>query len=219
MVVWRMIRDLAVPVAALVVTLGAAIPAMAQDVAGAVTRLVGSAERVAAGQATPLAVGSPVRVGDSVRTGPESRLEIRFGDDSMLTLGAAADIVLDRFFYDPAAPRQQLEVVKGIFRFVGGGIARQAPDWVRLRTPVGTIGIRGTEFVGGEFAVGMPPGQLHYGFQLQSGAIDVVTPAGTVVLDEPGEGTFLPIGRLAAPTPPSLWSPEATAEAVEALRF
>ena len=39
----------------------------------------------------------------------------------------------------------------------------------------------------------MPAGQPHYGFQIQEGAIEVITPQGSVTLDEPGEGTFLPL--------------------------
>ena len=82
-----------------------------------------------------------------------------------------------------------------------------------------TIGIRGTVFVGGELTVGMPPGQPHYGFQVTEGAIEVISPGGSVVLDEPGEGTFLPLTAIAAPTPPRQWTEEEAAEAQDALAF
>ena len=42
---------------------------------------------------------------------------------------------------------------------------------------------------------------------------------GSVVLDEPGEGTFLPLDRVTAPTPVRVWTDAATAEAEDALAF
>ena len=65
----------------------------------------------------------------------------------------------------------------------------------------------------------MPAGQPHYGFQVKEGAIEVTSPGGSVVLDEAGEGTFLPLNRVAAPTPVRQWTAEETAEAEEALAF
>lgn len=187
----------------------------AQDPAGEVARLRGEASR----GNDSLAVGSQVLVGDTIRSGPGARVEIRFLDESSLTLGENAEIVIDRFFFEARGSRQSIEVLQGVFRFITGAVGKTAPDWVAVRTPVATIGIRGTDFIGGELTVGMPPGQSHYGFQLKDGAVDVVTPAGSVVLDETGEGTFLPLNRLAAPTEPNIWSPEAAAEADNAVAF
>ena len=98
-------------------------------------------------------------------------------------------------------------------------MAKLASSDVAFATPVATIGIRGTEFLGGELTVGMPVGQPHYGFQIIEGAIEVIVPGGSVILDQPGEGTFLPLTRVAAPTPVRQWTEEEAAEAVEALAF
>lgn len=106
-----------------------------------------------------------------------------------------------------------------MFRFASGQISKLAPSNVTVTTPVATIGIRGTVFLGGELTVGMPPGQPHYGFQVTEGAIEVIAPGGSVVLDEPGEGTFLPLTRIAAPTPVRQWTEEEAAEAQDALAF
>ncbi len=204
----------------LVVGLLCGLPAQAQQTAGQVERQKGSASRSAAGDTSDLTQGGRVFVGDEISTGPGARLEIRFDDQSMLTLGENARITIDQFVYAPSGDSNQaLNIVSGVFRFATGQIGKLMPSNVAFTTPVAVVGIRGTIFLGGELTVGMPPGQPHYGFQISEGAIEVTSPAGSVVLDEPGEGTFLPLTRIAAPTPVRQWTEEEAAEARAALAF
>ena len=204
----------------LVVGLLAGLPAQAQQVAGQVERQKGTASRSAAAGIIDLAMGARVYVGDEIRTGPGARLQVRFDDESMLTLGENARITIDQFVYAPSGDSSQaLAIAQGVFRFATGQIGKLMPRDVAFKTPVATVGIRGTVFLGGELTVGMPAGQPHYGFQVTEGAIEVTSPAGSVVLDEPGEGTFLPLTRVAAPTPVRQWTEEEAAEAQAALAF
>lgn len=197
-----------------------AIPAQAQQVAGKIERQNGTANRSADGTVSELELGSQVFVGDDIRTGPGGRLLILFEDESKLTLGENAQITIDQLIYNPGGDSNQaLEVVVGVFRFVSGQIAKESSSNVAFTTPVATMGIRGTEFLGGELTVGMPVGQPHYGVQIIEGAIEVISPGGSVVLDEPGEGTFLPLSRVAAPTPVRQWTVEEAAEADDAVAF
>ncbi len=196
------------------------LPAQAQQPAGQVERQKGTASRSAAGATMDLTQGARVFVGDEIRTGPGARLQIRFDDQSALTLGENARITVDQFVYTPGGDSSQgIAIVRGVFRFATGQIGKLVPRNVAFETPVAVVGIRGTVFVGGELTVGMPPGQSHYGFQITEGAIEVTSPGGSVVLDEPGEGTFLPLTGIAAPTPSRKWSEAATAEAQAALAF
>ena len=204
----------------LVVGLLAGLPAQAQQVAGQVERQKGTASRSAAAGIIDLAMGARVYVGDEIRTGPGARLQVRFDDESMLTLGENARITIDQFVYVPSGDSSQaLAIAQGVFRFATGQIGKLMPRDVAFTTPVAVVGIRGTVFLGGELTVGMPVGQPHYGFQVTEGAIEVTSPAGSVVLDEPGEGTFLPLTRVAAPTPVRQWTEEEAAEAQAALAF
>jgi len=199
--------------------------AVAQDAAvGVVERQEGEATRINAGGTTALEPGSEIFVDDVLVTGEGARLLVTFVDDSTLTLGADARIIVDDLVYDTdatdsGAQTQVLDIVQGVFRYVSGDIAKDDTDQVVINTPVATIGIRGTEFVGGELTVGMPAGRPHYGFQVAVGAIDIIAPGGTVTLDEPGEGTFLPLTRIAAPTEPRQWTHEEAQEAIDALAF
>ncbi|MEM7462572.1 MAG: FecR family protein [Pseudomonadota bacterium] len=195
-------------------------PAWAQQAAGQVERQKGTASRSAVGATSDLAQGSQVFVGDEIRTGPGARLLIRFDDESNLTLGENARITINEFVYEPnGESNQALAIVVGVFRFISGRIGNESPLDVAFSTPVATIGLRGTEFLGGELTVGMPVGQPHYGFQINDGAIEVISPGGSVLLDEAGEGTFLPLTGVAAPTPVRQWTAEEAAEAVDALAF
>jgi hypothetical protein len=206
--------------ALLLVGLLCGLPAHAQQAAGHVERQKGMASRSAASGTTDLAQGGRVFVGDEIRTGPGARLQIRFDDQSRLTLGENARITINRFVYASGGDsRQALAIARGVFRYATGQIGKLKPSNVAFKTPVASVGIRGTVFLGGELTVGMPAGQSHYGFQIIEGAIEVTSPAGSVVLDEPGEGTFLPLTDIAAPTPARQWSEAATAEAEDALAF
>src|SRR6185369_5607858 len=55
-------------------------------------------------------------------------------------------MVLDEFVYNPSsgAGKVTARILKGVFRFVSGAIARKRPDDMSIKTPVGVIGIRGT---------------------------------------------------------------------------
>lgn len=199
--------------------------AVAQDIAVGVVELQrGDTTRINADGTTVLEPGSQIFVDDVLVTGDDARLIVKFMDESTITLGSDARIIVDDFVYQAEstgsdAQAQVLDIVQGVFRFVSGDIAKDGPQQVVINTPVATIGIRGTEFVGGELTVGMPAGRPHYGFQVTQGAIDIVAPGGTVTLDEPGEGTFLPLTRIAAPTQPRQWTPEEAQEALDALAF
>jgi hypothetical protein len=197
------------------------LDAAAQVVAGTVERQLGSASRVTDADDLPLAERGWVFVGDTITTGANARLIIRFQDESSLTLGENARIVIDEMVYDAASGSgsQALNIGQGVFRYISGAVGARDRQRVAISTRVATIGIRGTNFLGGELTVGMPKGVPHYGFQIYEGAVEVTSPAGSVVLDEPGEGTFLPLTRVAAPTPVRQWTPEEAAEALAALAF
>lgn len=194
------------------------------DVIGRIQHLQGAAQATRAGAIHQLIAGSPVHAGAAIATGPAARLRIIFRDNSQLILGAEARIVLDALVFDGehgegGAFRQAFDALQGAFRFVTGEIGREDPGAVRIRTPVATIGIRGTDFFGGPISAGAPDGRQRYGFLLLGGAITVESPDGRVTLDEVNEGTFLPLAGGAPPTEPQIWSRDALDEALAAVRI
>jgi len=78
-------------------------------------------------------------------------------DKSNFTVGANARVTIDRFVYDPSRSASAVgaSVAKGAFRFLSGKSVKNMPGQTAIRTPVGSIGVRGTMFEGvvGEDAI------------------------------------------------------------------
>lgn len=154
---------------------------------GSVARLQNTAEALRDGAIMPLATGSAIHQGDELRTGAGSRLEMRFLDDTSLTLGADARLVIDAYVFEPAGDRGAIAVnaVTGALRFVSGRLGDVSDRQMTIRTAFATIGIRGTDFWAG-------PLRGIYGVLLLEGVIDVTNAATTRVLDAPGAGVDVP---------------------------
>lgn len=82
---------------------------------------------------------------DRITTVDRGGAQIRFVDDTSLTIGRGSEILLDSFVFDPAGGSGAFiaNVGRGAFRFVSGSIPNQS---FRIETPTATIGIRGTVF-------------------------------------------------------------------------
>lgn len=134
--------------------------ANAQDAgaqAGVAAAVRGNVTLVAAApQQTRVAVGENVRsgdpifLGDTIETGPGAGLQIMLMDETIFTIGPDAALIIDEFVYDPdtSAGKVTASVLKGAFRFVSGRVAKEEPRNMNVKTPVGTIGIRGTSAAG-----------------------------------------------------------------------
>lgn len=91
----------------------------------------------------------PIKFGDHIRTSEKSKILLILADNTQFTVGPESDFVIDEFVYDPnqTAAKVTASIAKGFFRWVTGKVARKAPTQLNLRVPVGTIGIRGTDFI------------------------------------------------------------------------
>ncbi len=94
-----------------------------------------------------LAIDSPVFQGDIVETGADSAIGLLFEDGTTFSLGDDARMLLDELSYNADAGSGSLSfsLVQGAFLFVSGEIAASGPDAMIVRTPVATIGVRGTK--------------------------------------------------------------------------
>lgn len=105
------------------------------------------------GTRVALTQDTPVYQGDVIETADDAALSITFIDETAFSLGEDARMVLDEMIFDPDTMEgsSTFSVVQGVFMFVSGEIAANNPDEMIVRTPVATIGIRGTQ-VGGQAA-------------------------------------------------------------------
>jgi len=89
-------------------------------------------------------VGDLVYQGDEVQTGADGKLSLTFKDGSAFNLSSNGRMVLDQLVYDPksSANSTHFTLSKGTLTFVSGLVAKSGD--MRVVTPVGTMGIRGT---------------------------------------------------------------------------
>ena len=89
-----------------------------------------------------LSSGSSVYSKELVRTGDAGVADLRFHDNSNLSVGPKSSVRLDKFVYEPnkSAGGVAVEATRGSFRFVTGSQSRGS---YQVKTPYGTLGIRG----------------------------------------------------------------------------
>jgi hypothetical protein len=211
---------------AVLVILSLAIAAMAvaaPQVVGIAAAVVNDVRIKGAGVANfhKAAVRQRVALADQVQTGGASRLQLLLLDKSKFTVGANARLTIDRFVYDPNGGSSfSASVAKGAFRFMSGKSGRDSNS--SIKSPVATIGIRGTVVDGvvGQLAVAIARSERAIGRDVQSdpetatlvvlrgpgpqtrggvsvGAADVTAAGVTVNLERPLQAAYVP--RAGAP--------------------
>jgi hypothetical protein len=167
----------------------------------------------------PAVLRERIILNDEVRTAAASQLQILLLDRTTFTVGANARVAIDRFVYDPARNSRStgVSVTKGAFRFMSGRTVRRPSGPVSVRTPVATIGIRGTIFEGvvGEDAIRIASREPGVGGKVKAnkgqaslivlrgpgprtqgdtspGAVDVTVGGRTLTLDSPGLALYAP---------------------------
>ena len=96
------------------------------------------------GNRTTKVLGDNVIYNERIETSTGGLVQVLLVDGSTFTVGANSDLVIDEFVYDPNAGTGKLvaSFSKGVARFVGGKLSKNQGG-VTVKTPVGTIGIRG----------------------------------------------------------------------------
>lgn len=103
--------------------------------------------------------GTLIFQGDIVETDEEGATELVFIDETSFAISSNAKLSIDEYVFDPSneSGSTSISMLRGLFIFTSGLIARNDPDDVHIETPIGSIGIRGTIIAGnvdsGEFTV------------------------------------------------------------------
>ena len=121
----------------------AAQPALAAS--GTALGVKPQAEADKAGQSRVLTVGADIFIGDEVRTGANGQVQIKFSDKTELVVGPNSALLIEDYLLreDQSAGRLAINALSGTFRFATGGAPK---DRYVIKTPTGTIGVRGTAF-------------------------------------------------------------------------
>ena len=123
-----------------------ALPARAEP-AGKVLTADGDVLVLRGSQILRLSRGAAVESGDQIHTGSDGKILIVFTDSGLVWIRANSDFVVDEYSYAQGGREAAFfSLLKGGARSVTGLIGRRTRSNFRLRVPVATIGIRGTDF-------------------------------------------------------------------------
>jgi len=128
-------------------------PAALGDEAGTVVFAKGdvSAERT---PPVALAKGDRVEDDDTITTGEASRAQLLMIDGAKIAIRPSSRLRVEEYSHTPPAAatvstsedKGSLSLLKGGFRTITGAIGKDDPDDYEVRTPVGVLGIRGTDY-------------------------------------------------------------------------
>ena len=180
--------------------MGSGPPALAAEPAGRIGRLSGEAVVLRAGVLAPLGVGGAIFSRDHLSTTAGGRVEAIFADGTSITLAEESEVVIDawRLDFEAGDGRLFLRLVSGAIKLAAGRLAELPGEQLRLRTPVATVGVRGTRFWAG-------PMEGRFGVLLLEGGVSVENTSGRVELSAPGTGVFIAVPE--GPPPPELAEP------------
>lgn len=152
-----------------------------QSPVGAVEEVKGNATVTRAdGTVETITNGTPIYQGDVVETDAAGAVNIVFIDETSMAISSNARLAIDQYTYDPSTESgtTNFSVLRGLFVFTSGLIGRDDPDDVKIDTPVGSIGIRGT-IIAGEI---IPGGESN--ISVLEGAIVIKNGNGEITLSE-----------------------------------
>lgn len=123
--------------------------AQAQEAIGYVKTVSGDAWVSTASQKTKAQPGTAVVLGSQLRTAPNGSMGVTFKDNTVMSFGPDTELTVDEYLYAPAQGKLKLgtRLSQGTLNYVSGVIAKLKPDAVSVKTPGGTIGVLGTQFV------------------------------------------------------------------------
>src|SRR3984893_10134815 len=118
-------------------------PSVAESKIGVASATKNQVQGIVGGGTRALSAGSELFSNETVRTGDASLAQLLFLDETSLSVGARSEVKLDLFVYNPDRKTGNvvLEASRGAFRFVSGS---QTPTNYTIKTPLATIGVRGT---------------------------------------------------------------------------
>jgi len=113
--------------------------------------------RTNSGQISELTRNMQINTGDTVLTGINGRAQLRMDDGAIFDLKPNTEFLIEEYIYNPASSsisgavaekenKGFYRLVRGGFRAISGLIGKRNKQNYKVKTPVATIGIRGTDY-------------------------------------------------------------------------
>lgn len=119
--------------------------AVAQTNIGSAVQVERNVSGTFGGRTRSLAPNDGVVSNENIKTDNASNAQLRFLDQTTLTIGPTSSVILDRFVYNPdrTARDGTVQMSIGAARWIGGSTPSDA---YKVQTPHAVIGVRGTVF-------------------------------------------------------------------------
>jgi trehalose utilization protein len=184
------------------------VSAAETDAIGRVDTIEGSVHVIRDGEKIALSKDDPILQGDTIITGEDGSVGVTFIDGTVFSLGEDGEMTIDEMIYnkDSQEGKFAANMVKGVFSFISGEIAKTDPEGMMLNTPVGVIGIRGTKIAGvaaaegNENTISLLPEMGRDGKPI-IGELVMTNSSGSVVLNQVGATVQLTSATQAPPPP------------------
>ena len=139
----------------------------------------------AAGNCAAAAVEDSIFIDNMLRTNETGLMRAILIDDTELSLGPNAEIVIDEYVFEPRTVGTfAVSLLTGTMRMFSGRVSDTADSDVRVDTPVAGLGVRGTDFW-----VRSQDDRLDV--LLIDGVVEVTNALGTVVLRNQGDYAYV----------------------------
>jgi hypothetical protein len=100
--------------------------------------------------ATAASAGQRIQTGSVIVTGAKSLATLKFDDGQVAVVHENSEFRVAEYVFvkdQPAKDRFSFELLRGALRLVTAAVAPRNPQAYSVRTPMATIGIRGTDFM------------------------------------------------------------------------
>lgn len=165
------------------------------------------------GVTSPVGFEAPVRLNDVIATGAGAKVFVQMVDGTEFTLSENATLSVDQYVYDPEDKKGNTaaySVLKGAFLYTSGLLTKNETPDVSVRTPYGSIGIRGTQFWGGRI-------DKAYGILVNEGEVTVKNAVGKITLQK-NQGTSI-MGSHYRPSDAKPWRSDKIVRAFEMIEM
>ncbi len=149
--------------------------------AGIIDFADGDATVESAGAARLAKEGDAVKVGETVTTFPKAEVHLKMADGAYLSLRENTKITITKYAANgDDADESLIDLARGAMRSVTGWIGKYRRAGYQVRTPMVTIGVRGTDHETTHLLEGDPRGEAGTYDKVNEGATFMQSPKGTV---------------------------------------
>ncbi len=93
-----------------------------------------------------LDLGSKVFVGDRIYSGVKGFVRMSMIDEAKIDLRCNSEMLIEEYKLKQGDNRSVIHLIKGSVKKITGSIGKMAEDIYEMRTPLATVGVRGTEY-------------------------------------------------------------------------